>query len=172
MKKLGFGCMRLPITDQNNQTSVDFKQFCDMVDSFIEQGFTYFDTAYMYHDFKSEEFAKMLEVFNLETIYGLEYSAQIYKMNKYREYTFEEFITELNERNQNAEKIYKKMRKENLFQKSRKIKAFFDNGLGICLVKDLYMDRPAAKVSNYFLNFVKDYKLAAQSLIELKNFMK
>ena len=70
------------------------------------------------------------------------------------------------------EKIYKKMRKENLFQKSRKIKAFFDNGLGICLVKDLYMDRPAAKVSNYFLNFVKDYKLAAQSLIELKNFMK
>lgn len=49
MKKLGFGCMRLPITDQNNQTSVDFKQFCDMVDSFIEQGFTYFDTAYMMH---------------------------------------------------------------------------------------------------------------------------
>ena len=127
--------------------------------------------GHMYY-FKSEEFAKMLEVFNLETIYGLEYSAQIYKMNKYREYTFEEFITELNERNQNAEKIYKKMRKENLFQKSRKIKAFFDNGLGICLVKDLYMDRPAAKVSNYFLNFVKDYKLAAQSLIELKNFMK
>ena len=127
--------------------------------------------GHMYY-FKSEEFAKMLEVFNLETIYGLEYSAQIYKMNKYREYTFEEFITELNERNQNAEKIYKKMRKENLFQKSRKIKEFFDNGLGICLVKDLYMDRPAAKVSNYFLNFVKDYKLAAQSLIELKNFMK
>ena len=47
-------------------------------------------------------------------------------------------------------------KKENLFQKSRKIKVFFDNGLGICLVKDLYMDRPAAKVSNYFLNFVKD----------------
>lgn len=58
MKKLGFGCMRLPITDQNNQTSVDFQQFCNMVDSFIEQGFTYFDTAYMYHDFKSEEFVK------------------------------------------------------------------------------------------------------------------
>ena len=55
MKKLGFGCMRLPITDQNNQISVDFQQFCDMVDSFIEQGFTYFDTAYMYHDFTLEE---------------------------------------------------------------------------------------------------------------------
>ena len=39
--------------------------------------------GHMYY-FRSEEFAKMLEVFNLETIYGLEYSAQIYKMNKYR----------------------------------------------------------------------------------------
>ncbi len=25
-----------------------------MVDTFIERGFTYFDTAYMYHNFKSE----------------------------------------------------------------------------------------------------------------------
>ena len=125
----------------------------------------------MYY-FRSEEFAKMLEVFNLETIYGLEYSAQIYKMNKYREYTFEEFIEELNKRNQNAEKLYKKMKNENLLQKGRKIKSFFDNGLGICFVKDLYMDRPAAKMSNYFLDFVKDYKLAAQSLIELANYMK
>lgn len=29
-----------------------------MVDKFLERGFTYFDTAYMYHDFKSEETAK------------------------------------------------------------------------------------------------------------------
>ena len=44
--------------------------------------------------FKNEEFQKMLEIFNLETIYGLEYAAQIYHMYKYREYTFEEFINE------------------------------------------------------------------------------
>ena len=25
-----------------------------MVDTFLERGFTYFDTAYMYHNFKSE----------------------------------------------------------------------------------------------------------------------
>lgn len=29
--------------------------------------------------FKPEEFAKMLEIFNLQTIYGLEYAAQMYK---------------------------------------------------------------------------------------------
>lgn len=53
-KKLGFGCMRLPLLDEENQTSFDVPQVEKMVDRFIEEGFTYFDTAYMYHDFKSE----------------------------------------------------------------------------------------------------------------------
>lgn len=54
MKKLGFGLMRMPITDPNDDTSVDIEQVKRMVDSFIDQGFDYFDTAYMYHDFQSE----------------------------------------------------------------------------------------------------------------------
>ncbi len=54
MKKLGFGFMRLPLLDGVDQTSFDKKQICGMVDSFMQQGFTYFDTAYMYHDGKSE----------------------------------------------------------------------------------------------------------------------
>ncbi|MGN1083479.1 MAG: aldo/keto reductase [Lachnospiraceae bacterium] len=55
MKKLGFGFMRLPLLDENDQTSFDKEQICKMVDLFLERGFTYFDTAYMYHGFKSEE---------------------------------------------------------------------------------------------------------------------
>jgi len=54
MKKLGFGFMRLPITDKEDQSSIDFEQLNRMVDTFLERGFTYFDTAYMYHNFKSE----------------------------------------------------------------------------------------------------------------------
>lgn len=54
MKKLGFGCMRLPLTDSGDPTSIDIPQLCKMADTFLERGFTYFDTAYMYHDFKSE----------------------------------------------------------------------------------------------------------------------
>ena len=46
--------------------------------------------------FKPEEYAKLLENFSLQTIYGLEYAAEMYKMYKYREYTAQEFITELN----------------------------------------------------------------------------
>lgn len=121
--------------------------------------------------FKPEEFSKMLEVFNLQTIYGLEFAAQIYKMYKYREYTFEEFIEELNERHLNAEKNYNKMKKENLIQIGKSLNRLFDKGLGICIVKDLYMDRPASKVSNRMLNFVKDYMVSAKALIELRNYI-
>lgn len=57
-KKLGFGCMRLPLLDLKNKSSVDIEQMKRMVDIFIEQGFCYFDTAYMYHNFKSEIFLR------------------------------------------------------------------------------------------------------------------
>ncbi len=52
--KLGFGCMRLPLTDPNDQTSIDLDQFKAMVDTFMEAGGTYFDTAYVYHEGTSE----------------------------------------------------------------------------------------------------------------------
>lgn len=48
MKKFGFGCMRLPILD-NDDSKIDMTQFKEMVDKFIANGFTYFDTAFMYH---------------------------------------------------------------------------------------------------------------------------
>jgi hypothetical protein len=54
IKKLGFGFMRLPLKDQNDQSSIDIESLNKMVDTFMERGFTYFDTAYMYHAFKSE----------------------------------------------------------------------------------------------------------------------
>ena len=53
-KKLGFGCMRLPVTDGSTE-NINDAAFCEMVDSYIEQGFKYFDTAYPYHNGRSEE---------------------------------------------------------------------------------------------------------------------
>jgi predicted aldo/keto reductase-like oxidoreductase len=57
-KKLGFGCMRLPLLDKDDQTSFDTETLNKMVDTFLERGFTYFDTAYTYHGFKSENAIK------------------------------------------------------------------------------------------------------------------
>ncbi|MDD3881496.1 MAG: aldo/keto reductase [Eubacteriales bacterium] len=52
--KLGFGLMRLPMIDGE----IDLKQVEKMVDTFIQKGFTYFDTAYVYAGGKSEGVAR------------------------------------------------------------------------------------------------------------------
>lgn len=54
-KKLGFGFMRMPLTNPDDQTAVDMPQLEKMVDYFLDKGFTYCDTAWMYHDFSSED---------------------------------------------------------------------------------------------------------------------
>lgn len=50
MKKLGFGCMRLPMIGSN----VDIIQFSKMIEIFFDNGFNYFDTAHGYIDGQSE----------------------------------------------------------------------------------------------------------------------
>jgi len=54
-KKLGFGCMRLPLLDASDPIKIDLPQVEKMVDLFLEQGFTYFDTAHPYHNGFSEK---------------------------------------------------------------------------------------------------------------------
>jgi predicted aldo/keto reductase-like oxidoreductase len=49
-KNFGFGCMRLPMQD----TGVDYTEFSTMIDTFIKNGFNYFDTAHGYVGGKSE----------------------------------------------------------------------------------------------------------------------
>ncbi len=52
--KFGFGCMRLPLTNSNDPTSVNQDLFNQMVDIYMEKGFNYFDTSYAYHNGMSE----------------------------------------------------------------------------------------------------------------------
>lgn len=49
-KKLGFGCMRLPGTEEK----IDYDELNKMVDKFLEEGFNYFDTSILYYDGGSE----------------------------------------------------------------------------------------------------------------------
>ena len=52
IKKLGFGFMRLPETPVGE---IDIEQVNKMVDLYMERGFSYFDTAFVYNNGKSEE---------------------------------------------------------------------------------------------------------------------
>ncbi|MCR5773541.1 MAG: aldo/keto reductase [Lachnospiraceae bacterium] len=53
MPKLGFGLMRLP----ENDGKIDIDHVCRMVDKYMQAGFNYFDTAYIYHNGNSESAA-------------------------------------------------------------------------------------------------------------------
>lgn len=50
---LGFGCMRLPTIDENSG-NIDQDKVTEMILTAVEAGVNYFDTAYVYHDQKSE----------------------------------------------------------------------------------------------------------------------
>jgi len=54
MRKLGFGFMRLPVLDENDRSTVNFSLTQQMVDYYMMNGFTYFDTAHRYNDEMSE----------------------------------------------------------------------------------------------------------------------
>ena len=57
-QKFGFGCMHLPVKDTSDQTNFDYEKIEGLFDKFMEQGFTYIDTAYTYHGYQAERAVK------------------------------------------------------------------------------------------------------------------
>ena len=126
--------------------------------------------------FYSKEFNRMLEVFNLQTIYGLENAAKIYEINKYKAYKFEEFIEEVAKKHEEAKAKYEKM-KDQLQEKNVKklretINTIFNENLGICFVTDVYLDKPMSKRFDYLRNFIQDYVDSVEALLELESYLK
>lgn len=63
---LGFGCMRFPLKDGQ----IDEARSQAMIDLAYEKGVRYYDTAYPYHDGKSEAFTgKALKKYDRESLY-------------------------------------------------------------------------------------------------------
>ncbi len=56
VSQLGFGCMRLPLHDENDFSSIDEMRAGHMLRYAVEKGINYFDTAYGYHRGASEIF--------------------------------------------------------------------------------------------------------------------
>lgn len=52
---IGFGCMRFPLTSRD-AADIDIEKSKEMISCAINGGVNYFDTAYVYHNQKSEEF--------------------------------------------------------------------------------------------------------------------
>lgn len=64
LSRLGMGVMRLPIAD-GNDAKIDYEKAEKLIAHCMEQGVNYYDTAYIYHGGKSEEFlGKALEKYH------------------------------------------------------------------------------------------------------------
>ena len=57
LSRLGMGVMRLPILD-GDDSKIDFEKAQKLIDQCMKSGINYYNTAYIYHGGKSEEFAK------------------------------------------------------------------------------------------------------------------
>lgn len=164
-EKLG-GTMNFNKERMNNNIALGY---LDTMRSFNKmQGHIYY--------FYSNEFNKMLDVFNLQIIYGLENAAKIYGLNKYKAYKFEEFIEELMQKHKEAKEKYKKMQHLSEEKSTTKLKqnvdAFFKDNLGICFVTDIYLEKPMSKRFEYLRYFIQDYVDSVEALLELENYMK
>ena len=53
-KRLGMGCLRFPVYDESKQAEIDMEAAQKTIDLFMEQGYNYFDTSWIYHSGNSE----------------------------------------------------------------------------------------------------------------------
>lgn len=121
--------------------------------------------------FEVPEFNKMIETYGLQTIYGLEYAAQKYNIERLKIYTFEEFISKLRKKHEEAQEKYEEfkevLKNKNILELKSQLKTVFDKGLGICFATDLYLDKPMSKKFSYMNHFTKDYMGCVKALLEL-----
>lgn len=81
-KKLGFGLMRLPVLNGKGD-DIDLESVAKMADHFLQQGFTYFDTAYPYHNgFSERAVRKVLVERHPRESFLLADKMPVYKLNE------------------------------------------------------------------------------------------
>ena len=127
--------------------------------------------GHMYY-FRPYEFNRLLYNFTLSELYGLEYAAEIYGIDKYNIYTCKEFLEEILKRHKKATKNYEKIRSnldfKKLIKEGKEIRKIIDKGLGLCLMVDMINNKPSFKNIKIINKLFSTYILAAEAIIELE----
>lgn len=127
--------------------------------------------GHMYY-FIPYEFNRLLYKFTLEELYGLEYAADIYNIDKYNIYTCKDFLNKILKKHREATRNYDKVRNtldfKKLIKEGKEIKKIIDKGLGLCLMVDMINNKPAFKNIKIINKLFSTYILAAEAIIELE----
>lgn len=127
--------------------------------------------GHMYY-FRPYEFNRLLYKFTLEELYGLEYAADIYNIDKYNIYTCKDFLNKILKKHKDATRNYDKVRNtldfKKLIKEGKEIKKIIDKGLGLCLMVDMINNKPAFKNIKIINKLFSTYILAAEAIIELE----
>ena len=131
--------------------------------------------GHMYY-FRPYEFNRLLYKFTLSELYGLEYAAEIYEIDKYNIYTCKEFLKEILKRHKKATKNYEKIRDKldfkKLIKEGKQLRKIIDKGLGLCLMVDMLNNKPSFKNIKIVNKLFSTYILAAEAIIELEAMQK
>ena len=148
--------------------------YLDTLKSFNKvQGFNFY--------FKPSEFNKMLELFSLKTIFGLECAAKIYGIDKYKIYEKDEFLEKLMIEYKKELNSYKTIKKslnirknniKNIFSNSRSVLKLINKGIGITLFIDFIEQNSLFEEKILVRATFKEYIQSAKSMIELVNTVK
>lgn len=148
--------------------------YLDTLKSFNKvQGFNFY--------FKPNEFNKMLELFSLKTIFGLECAAKIYGIDKYKIYEKDEFLEKLMIEYKKELNSYKTIKKslnirknniKNIFSNSRSVLKLINKGIGITLFMDFIEQNSLFEEKILVRATFKEYIQSAKSMIELVNTIK
>ena len=148
--------------------------YLDTLKSFNKvQGFNFY--------FKPNEFNKMLELFSLKTIFGLECAAKIYGIDKYKIYEKDEFLEKLMIEYKKELNNYKTIKKslnirknniKNIFSNSRSVLKLINKGIGITLFMDFIEQNSLFEEKILVRATFKEYIQSAKSMIELVNTVK
>ena len=119
--------------------------------------------------FDKDEFDKLLDKYSLETIHGLEYAAKIYEIDRMKIYNADEFINLLRKKHIDAQKRYDRIKKYLNLKKLKEIQKIFGSDLVLCLVWDIYFNKPLMKKMWFVKAFLQDYINSVIALMEMLN---
>ena len=151
----------------------------DRIESNLKMG--YFDALKafrrvdgFFHYFTRTYFRKLMDIFDLETLRGIEKAAQLYKIDRYQLIRDDSFLKTVAERHKEAIARYQATKSTNwlttLLQDPRRITEMIDDGIILGWAQE-QRDSAARIQKNWLTDLMSDYFTAAKGMTELENYL-